>query len=93
MPVDFWTKMALTLIAVSLAVIAWKLPVADVGHAQMGSASSAPCYIANNSNDALKVRSSTHRTSIEERSAAKGDMNGNVKAAGSHAPLSGQCPR
>jgi hypothetical protein len=31
MPVDFWTKMALTLIAVSLAVIAWKLPVADVG--------------------------------------------------------------
>jgi hypothetical protein len=56
MPVDFWTKMALTLIAVSLAVIAWKLPVADVGHAQMGSASSAPCYIANNSNDALKVQ-------------------------------------
>jgi hypothetical protein len=37
MPVDFWTKMALTLIAVSLAVIAWKLPVADVGHAQMGT--------------------------------------------------------
>jgi hypothetical protein len=36
MPVDFWTKMALTLIAVSLAVIAWKLPVADVGHAQNG---------------------------------------------------------
>jgi hypothetical protein len=59
MPVDFWTKMALTLIAVSLAVIAWKLPVADVGRAQMGtcgSASSAPCYIANNSNDALKVQ-------------------------------------
>jgi hypothetical protein len=26
MSVDLWTKMALTLIAVSLAVIAWKLP-------------------------------------------------------------------
>jgi hypothetical protein len=58
MPVDLWTKMALTLIAVSLAVIAWKLPFADVGHAQPGTcgANSAPCYIANNSNDALKVQ-------------------------------------
>jgi len=36
MSVDLWTKMALTLIAVSLAVIAWKLPFAEVGHAQMG---------------------------------------------------------
>jgi hypothetical protein len=59
MLVDLWTKMALTVIAVSLAVIAWKLPFADVGHAQMGmcgSTSSAPCYIANNSNDTLKVQ-------------------------------------
>jgi hypothetical protein len=48
MPIDLWTKMALTLIAVSLAVIAWKLPFADVGHAQMGtcgSTSSAPCHV------------------------------------------------
>jgi hypothetical protein len=48
MPTDLWTKMALTLIAVSLAAIAWKLPFADVGHAQMGtcgSTSSAPCHV------------------------------------------------
>jgi len=48
MPVDVWTKMALTLIAVSLAVIAWKLPFADGSHAQTGtcgSTGSAPCYV------------------------------------------------
>jgi len=57
MPIDVWTKMALTLIAVSLAVIAWKLPLADVGHAQMGtcgSTSTAPCHITV-SGEALKV--------------------------------------
>jgi len=37
MSIDFWTKMALTVIALSLAVIAWKLPFADVGHAQMAA--------------------------------------------------------
>jgi hypothetical protein len=48
MSVDLWTKMALTLIALSLAVIAWKLPFADVGHAQIGtcgSTSSTPCHV------------------------------------------------
>ena len=58
MSIDFWTKMALTVIALSLGVIAWKLPFADVGHAQMaacGSTSSAPCHIAIN-DDALKVQ-------------------------------------
>ena len=52
-------KWALTLIAVSLAVIAWKLPFADLGHAQTGtcgSSSSAPCYIANNGDDPLKIQ-------------------------------------
>jgi hypothetical protein len=45
MSVDLWTKMALTIIAVSLAAIAWKLPFTDIGHAQTGtcgSTSSAP---------------------------------------------------
>jgi hypothetical protein len=58
MAVDLWTKMALTLIAVSLTVVAWKLPSIDVSHAQMGtcgSTSSAPCHITNNG-DALKVQ-------------------------------------
>jgi hypothetical protein len=48
MPVDLWTKMALTLIAVSLAVIAWKLLFADVSHAQMaacGGTPSSPCHV------------------------------------------------
>ena len=58
MSVDLWTKMVLTIIAVCLAVIAWKLPVADVGHAQMGtcgSTNSAPCHITYDG-DALRVQ-------------------------------------
>jgi hypothetical protein len=58
MSLDLWTKMALTVIGVSLAVIAWRLPLADIGHAQMGmcgSASSAPCHITYEG-DALKVQ-------------------------------------
>jgi hypothetical protein len=58
MSVDLWTKMALTIIAVSLAVIAWKLPFTDIGHAQMGtcgSTSSAPCHITTDG-DGLKVQ-------------------------------------
>jgi hypothetical protein len=58
MSVDLWTKMALTIIAVSLAVIAWKLPVADVGHAQTGtcgSITSTPCHIVTDG-DGLKVQ-------------------------------------
>jgi len=46
MSVDLWTNLALTVIGLSLAVIAWKLPVADVGHAQTGTcgaSSAAPC--------------------------------------------------
>jgi hypothetical protein len=58
MPTDLWTKMALTGIAVSLIVIAWKLPFTDVGHAQTGtcgSSSSAPCHITYDG-DALRVQ-------------------------------------
>jgi hypothetical protein len=56
--VDLWTKIALTIIAASLAVIAWKLPFTDIGHAQIGtcgSSSSAPCHIATDG-DGLKVQ-------------------------------------
>jgi hypothetical protein len=58
MSVDLWTKIALTIIAASLAVIAWKLPFTDIGHAQMGtcgSSSSAPCHIATDG-DGLRVQ-------------------------------------
>ena len=57
-PLDLWTKMTLTIIAVSLAVIAWKLPFTNIGRAQMGtcgSTSSAPCHIATDG-DGLKVQ-------------------------------------
>lgn len=58
MPVDMWTRIVLTIIAVALAVIAWKMPAADIGHAQMGtcgSASSVPCHITSDG-DGLKVQ-------------------------------------
>jgi hypothetical protein len=59
MSVDLWTKMALTVVAVSLAVIAWKLPFADGGHAQTGAcgaSSAAPCYIASGLEQGLRVQ-------------------------------------
>ena len=69
MPTDLWTKMALTGIAVSLMVIAWKLPFADVGHAQTGtcgSNSSTPCYITSDG-DGLKILITNHTSFIDER--------------------------
>ena len=44
---DRYTQAVFTVIAVSLAVIAWKLPVIDVGHAQYNSMCTlnTPCYI------------------------------------------------
>ena len=59
MSVDVWTKMALTIIAVSLAVIAFKLPFVDAGHAQTsacGTTSAAPCYIASGFDQGLRVQ-------------------------------------
>ena len=50
-----------------LAVIAWKLPFADVGHAQMGtcgSTKSAPCHISVTATRS-EYRSLTHRTFTE----------------------------
>jgi hypothetical protein len=59
MSIDVWTKMALTVIALSLAVIAWKLPFADAGHAQTGACGAtgaAPCYIASGFDQGLRVQ-------------------------------------
>jgi hypothetical protein len=36
MKLDFWTRAVLTLIAISLAVIAWKLPMSGTSYAQVG---------------------------------------------------------
>jgi hypothetical protein len=47
MPSDRYTQAVFTVIAISLAVIAWKLPLIDVGHAQYACGNSTnPCYIA-----------------------------------------------
>ena len=51
MHLDLWTKSMLTMIAIALSVIAWKLPLIEAGHAQLGgcgSNSGNPCYIAGN---------------------------------------------
>ena len=46
MNLDYWTKAVLTLMAISLAVIAWKLPMSGTSYAQVGCGSfDNPCYI------------------------------------------------
>jgi len=49
MPIDLYTRVVLTVIAISLAFIAWKLPFTNVGLAQYASCGispSDPCYIS-----------------------------------------------
>jgi hypothetical protein len=52
MQLDFWTKAVLMLIAISLAVIAWKLPMSGTSYAQLGCGGIAdnPCYISTGAN-------------------------------------------
>ena len=47
MPTDIYMRAVVTVIAISLAVIAWKLPLINVGHAQGGDcgSSSSPCNV------------------------------------------------
>ena len=46
MKLDFWTRAVLTLIAISLAVITWKLPMSGTSYAQVGcGAFDNPCFI------------------------------------------------
>jgi len=47
MKLDFWTRAVLTLIAISLAVIAWKLPMSGTSYAQVGcGVFDNPCFIS-----------------------------------------------
>jgi len=53
MQLDFWTKAVFTLMALSLAVIAWKLPMSATSYAQIsicGGMSDNPCYISTGTN-------------------------------------------
>ena len=59
MHVDTWTKIVLTVIACSLAVIAWKLPMTGTSYAQGGGCGGTgfnPCYVSTAGDDFLNVR-------------------------------------
>jgi hypothetical protein len=47
MQLDLWTRAVLMVTAVSLAVIAWKLPISGPSYAQVGcGAFDNPCFIS-----------------------------------------------
>jgi hypothetical protein len=47
MKLEFWTRAVFTLIAISLAIIAWKLPMSGTSYAQAGcGAFDNPCFIS-----------------------------------------------
>jgi hypothetical protein len=54
---DWWTKRMVTMIAIALSVIAWKLPLIGAGYAQSdcGRGEGNPCYIAASGQRGLKV--------------------------------------
>jgi hypothetical protein len=59
MQLDAWMKTVFTVIALSLAVIAWKLPVSGTSYAQgavCGGTGFNPCYVATAGDDFLNVR-------------------------------------
>jgi hypothetical protein len=59
MHLDAWMKFVFTVIALSLAIIAWKLPVSGVSYAQVGMCGGTgfnPCYVSTAGDDFLNVR-------------------------------------
>ena len=57
MYLDLWTKIVLTAIALSLVVIAWKLPITGSSHAQGGVCTGFnPCYVSTAGDDYLNVK-------------------------------------
>jgi hypothetical protein len=59
MPLDPWTKIVLTVIALALTVIAWKLPMSESSYAQGGVCGGTgfnPCYVSTAGEDYLNVR-------------------------------------
>ncbi len=58
MHLDAWMKFVFTVIALSLAIIAWKLP-AGTSYAQDGACGGTgfnPCYVSTAGDDFLNVR-------------------------------------
>lgn len=59
MHLDLWTRSVLTVIAMALAVIAWKLPISGSSYAQGGVCGGTgfnPCYVSTAGEDYLNVR-------------------------------------
>lgn len=59
MSVDMCTKVLLALIAISLVVIAWKMPMSQTSYAQSavcGGTGFNPCYVSTAGEDYLNVR-------------------------------------
>ncbi|MGB8040358.1 MAG: hypothetical protein WCF39_19980 [Pseudolabrys sp.] len=59
MHLDAWMKFVFTVIALSLAIIAWKLPVSGTSYAQAGACGGTgfnPCYVSTAGDDFLNVR-------------------------------------
>jgi hypothetical protein len=59
MHLDAWMKFVFTVIALSLAIIAWKLPVSGASYAQVGMCGGTgfnPCYVSTAGDDFLNVR-------------------------------------
>ncbi|MGA9081800.1 MAG: hypothetical protein WB390_05020 [Pseudolabrys sp.] len=59
MHLDAWMRIVFTVIALSLAVIAWKLPMAGTSYAQGGGCGGTgfnPCYVSTAGEDFLNVK-------------------------------------
>ena len=58
MHLDAWMKFVSTVIALSLAVIAWKLLISGTSYAHVGlwGAGFNPCYVSTAGDDFLNVR-------------------------------------
>jgi hypothetical protein len=59
MHLDALMKFVFTVIALSLAVIAWKLPMAGTSYAQVGGCGGTgfnPCYVSTAGEDFLNVK-------------------------------------
>ena len=59
MHLGVWMKFMFTVIALSLAVIAWKLPVSGTSYAQAGACGGTgfnPCYVSTAGDDFLSVK-------------------------------------
>jgi hypothetical protein len=59
MQLNAWMRFVFTVIALSLAIIAWKLPLSGTSYAQIGGCGGTgfnPCYVSTAGEDFLNVK-------------------------------------